>query len=94
MTRPSRSNRRDANEKELLEFWRAAGCYWIPMQPGQGFDGLLIAQNGVHIIEVKNPAKKWKLTEEEKELQDKLMSLLVVYNIVQNMQDAERVIYQ
>jgi hypothetical protein len=81
-----RANRRDANEAEIVEFWRRMGCVWIPMKPGQGFDGLLIDRMGLFIVEIKGVGGK--LTECEKDLMDKVESLGEEYYIIRDLQDA------
>ena len=92
MTRPSRANRRDANEPEIVEFWRACGCLWIPMQPGQGFDGLLISSNGIHMVEIKNGQTNWKVTREENDLWGRMVDLHQDYSIIENLDQAIRLI--
>ena len=37
------AHRRDDNERELIDFWRAAGCIVYQQPPGQGFDLVVVA---------------------------------------------------
>ena len=84
-----RAGRRDANEAEFVQLWKGLGYTWIPMKPGQGFDGLLITRLDIHVVEVKNPAKKWKLTGCESKTKESIERLGQSYDIVETMQDAE-----
>ena len=88
-------NRRDSNEAELVAFWRAAGCLWIPMNRLAGFDGLLVVPtkigSGLFIVEVKRPGHA-NLTQAERELRDKVEDMGGCYNVVQTVQDAARLI--
>lgn len=81
-------NDRDANEAALVQVWRAAGCIWIPQDRHAGFDGILLAHNGNHIVEVKNPARKWKLTKAEQERKAELEARGYIYNIIETECDA------
>jgi hypothetical protein len=90
--RVAHASRRDKNEKELVDFWRSAGCIWIPLQPGQGADGILIGITGTFIVEVKNPEYMWELTKEESMLKIQMEQCGQSYNIVQTLGDAARLI--
>jgi hypothetical protein len=92
MTRPSRANRRDANEGPIVAFWRGFGCFWLPLIPGQGADGVLIAQNGIHLVEVKNAQTRWKLTPDELALKAIVEATGQRYNVIETIEDAARLI--
>ena len=81
-------NNRDKNEKALVELWAASGCVWIQQMAGQGCDGILIAPNGVHIVEIKNPEYKWDLTDTEKETKKMVEFVGQKYNIIENDEQA------
>ncbi len=83
-----RANRRDLNEKSIVEFWRARGSLWIPMGPDVGFDGLLVDLSGVYFVEIKNPAESWKLTERETKRAKMLESYGVQYHIIECLEGA------
>ena len=84
------ANRRDANEKVLVEFWQAAGCYWIQMLPGQGCDGLLIDGPVIHLVEIKG--ERLVLTECEWTLKNQVETRGGKYNVVQTLEDARELI--
>ena len=84
-----KADRRDINERKLVDFWKALGFAWIPAKPGQGFDGLLITRLDIHVVEIKNPQRKWKLTDCERKCKEAIERLGQSYNIVETMQDAE-----
>ena len=82
-------NRRDANEADIIEFLRAAGCVVIHMTKDAGFDMVVISpRTGTHIVEVKNPAKKWTLTTAEKALQFQVMQIGGRYNVIETIEQA------
>ena len=64
------------------------GAVVIPMQPGQGFDLLVIAANGTHLVEVKNPAYKWELTKEESLMKIRVEQAGQKYNIIEDTAEA------
>ena len=72
----------DANRIEIVDVWRALGCIWIDADEYAGCDGFLIAPNGVHIVEIKNPRRDWSLTPREKQCQRKVEQMGQKYNIV------------
>lgn len=77
-------DKRDANEKALVDLWRGLHCHWIPMDRNAGFDGVLISPfTGVHIVEVKNPDAKWKLTENEQKTKAEVEARGATYNIIE-----------
>jgi hypothetical protein len=86
------TNKRDKNEPEIVKFWRSCGAEWIPMQPGQGFDGLLIDVSGLYIVEIKNSKYAWELTEAESLLSQKVQKMGSEYHVIQSIQDAARLI--
>ena len=90
--RASRANRRDRNEAELVSFWNRLDCVWIPQEPGAGFDGILIAPNGVHIVEVKNAAYAWELTHDESLMKIRIQEAGQEYRVIQTLEEAARLI--
>jgi hypothetical protein len=86
------TNKRDANEAEIVAFWRQVGCIWIPMKPGQGFDGLLIDRSGMYIVEIKNPEVSWHLTDDESCLSRAVEELWGEYHIVETLKSAAALI--
>lgn len=87
-----RANRRDVNEREIVDFWRQMGCIWIPMVPSQGFDGLLIDRGRLYIVECKNPAVSWKLTPAEMELSRRVEDIGGAYHIIETVEAAAALI--
>ena len=85
-------NRRDNNEADILDLWKALGCHWIPQPRQNGFDLVLIARNGAHIVEIKNPARKWELTEAEQRRKAKVEAAGGTYHIIQTYDDARRLV--
>ena len=86
-------NNRDANERGIIELLRMAGCVVWQMDRKAGFDLLVISAGDVEIVEVKNPAKKWKLTDAEAKKKSEVESVGGTYWIVQDEDDALRMAY-
>ncbi len=83
------ADKRDANEKELVSVWRQMHCHWIPMDRNAGFDGVLITPGGgIHIVEVKNPARKWSLTDAEKQTKAEVEARGGSYHVIESVDDA------
>ena len=91
-TRASHANRRDQNEPPIVEVLRRLGCVVIQMQPGAGFDLLVIARNGVHLVEVKNPAYAFELTHYESLLKINVEAIGGEYHVIQSLEDAVRLV--
>jgi len=82
-------NKRDANEAEIIEFLHRAGCVTIQMTKDAGFDMVVISpRTGTHIVEIKNPAKKWTLTTAEKTLQFHVIQIGGRYNVIETIEQA------
>jgi len=63
------------------------------MQPGQGFDGLLIGNNGGKwIVEIKNPEERLILTECERTLKNNIEIRGGCYHIIQTLAEAATLI--
>ena len=87
-----RAAKRDRNEKPIIDYWKSCGCIWIPMQPGQGFDGLLIDSTGLYIVEIKNAEYKWQLTTDEAQLKAEVESMGQKYYVIQSLDEAAKLI--
>ena len=85
-------NRRDANEADILDLWRALGCHVIPQPRQNGFDLVLVARNGVHVVEIKNPARRWELTDAERARKAKIEAAGGVYHIITTHDEARRLV--
>jgi hypothetical protein len=89
MPKSNYSDRRDANEPEIVKELERLGFYVIKMARTCGFDLLAIGENDTYIIEVKNPDTYWKLTDAELELQSELEKRNAHYRIVESLEDIE-----
>ena len=81
------AQKRDANEPEIVAAAKAAGALVIPMDKSAGFDLLVVHHSGVHIVEVKNPARKWSLTRDEQKTEKAVEHAGQEYNIVELPED-------
>lgn len=84
-----KADRRDANEAEYVELWTGLGYEWIPMKPGQGFDGLLVTPLDIYVVEVKNGERKWELTDCERKTKKRIENLGQEYHICDSLSYAK-----
>jgi hypothetical protein len=82
-----RAEKRDANEREIITVARHAGAHVIQMDKSVGFDLLVIHRTGTHIVEVKNPERKWKLTQAEEACSRRVERVGQTYNVVEIAED-------
>lgn len=86
-------NRRDKNEREIINALVAAGAYVIQMPRTVGFDNLVAFQGFLYIMEVKRPGKFGILTDEERERRFELITFgEVPYYIVTTPEEALKMI--
>ena len=86
------ASRRDSNEREIVNFWRRVGCDWIPQSREAGFDGLLFAPNGMHIVEIKHPDTRNDLTPRERTTKKNVEFHGDKYNIITTLAEAAALI--
>jgi hypothetical protein len=92
-----RGNRKDANQTLIEQALKRAGASVIDctVAPSLGFD-LLVAKGGsLHVVEVKDgnaPLSKRKLTPGEAARKDELEYKGIKYNIVENVEQALKLI--
>ena len=87
------SDKRDANESELVDALRQIGCVVIPMDRHAGFDLIVVSpRTGVHIVEVKNPLRRWKLTANELETKARITHAGASYEIIETVEDVMRMV--
>ncbi len=88
-----RQNNRDRNEAALIELWRAFGCFVSQMDRMKGYDLIVICpRTGTHLVEVKNPERKWTLTKDEARIKAEVESAGGVYNIIETEQQARELV--
>jgi hypothetical protein len=68
MTHQRHDDRRDENEPMIVAALRKRGDTVIRLGRGVGADLLVINPRGPHIVEIKDPTKKWRFTDSEKRL--------------------------
>ena len=76
----------DRNKKEIAEAARACGCCWFDQDVYAGFDAVLVAPNGIHIVEVK-ASSNYKLTPNEIMTKAMIENVGKVYNIIITVDD-------
>lgn len=84
-------NKRDANEAELVGLWRRLGCIWIPQPRENGFDGLLLRNGEMWIVEIKSgllPPSKRQLTANERAMRERAESADLEYHVIENLKQA------
>jgi hypothetical protein len=84
--------KRDKNEREIVEVWRALGAVWIPQPQESGFDGILVCHGIIYIVEIKdvsNTNGRYKLTPNEETTKSILeYNGAIKYNIIKTVQEA------
>lgn len=81
------AQRRDNNEDQITDAITARGWHYIKMDKSAGFDLLVVTPFGNHIVEVKNPARKWVLEPAEQKQKSKVEKAGGKYNIVEYPED-------
>ena len=82
-----RAGKRDENEREIITTATHAGARVIQMSETAGFDLLVVHPSGNHIVEVKMPGRKDKLTPAERAQKNNVERAGQVYNIVEDALD-------
>ena len=83
------AQKRDSNEPEIIQALRRVNCVWIPMDRTAGFDAIVISpRTGTHIFEIKDPAKRWKLTPAEEKRKSEVEAVGGLYCIVLSAEQA------
>jgi hypothetical protein len=81
----------DANEASIRETIVAIGGCFVIMGKHAGFDLVVcFPRTGTHIVEVKNPERKWKLTPAEIRAKKTIEASGCSYNIVATDDDVMR----
>ena len=95
MSKSNWSDKRDANEAEIIAEFRKHGALVIQMPRSAGYD-LQVHFGGFSLppIEVKNPKSKWKLTESEAALIAECDRRGIEYTIIQYAEAVKEIIEQ
>jgi hypothetical protein len=84
-------DRRDSNEKKILDIFKRAGGFWQPCTRMQGHDGYLILHGMIFAVEIKDgekPLSQRLLTPREKQFKRNLELRGVRLWIILNEEDA------
>ena len=86
---PKYNQKPDANQKHIDAAAQAIGAEWIELSklPGAGADRLYLFQGRMYLVEIKNPAYSWTLTESEKLLWEKCKRQGVEYHTVETAEE-------
>ncbi len=89
-----RDNKRDGNERPIIDALEAAGAYVIQMSRTAGFDLLVMFRGIVYIVEVKLPGySEADITPaERKRRYETYMYGEVAYNVITTPEEALRMI--
>lgn len=83
------AQRRDNNERPIIDALERVSCAVIQMDKSAGFDLIVISpRNGTHIFEIKNPAEKWELTPAEKKRKAEVEAAGGLYCVVLTVEQA------
>lgn len=87
----------DSNQAEIVQALRKVGADWIPTSedPRSGCDGFIAFRSRLYIAEIKDgskPASAKRLTEKELLRKASVERCGVVYNIIESVDDALKLI--
>ena len=82
-------DKRDANEKEIVRFFRQCGCVVIRQDRHAGFDLLVIDRDTCYVVEIKRPHEQLSLTVNEQILQAEIGKM---YHIITSVEEAAKLI--
>jgi len=82
------AQKRDANEAAIIEVLRGAGAGVQQMDKDDGHDLTVFHRGYVFICEIKNPARAWELTPNEKKTRELCEAHGVQYWILETEADA------
>jgi Holliday junction resolvase len=82
-------DKRDANEKEIVRFFRQCGCVVIRQDRYAGFDLLVIDRDTCYVVEIKHTHELDNLTTNEKTLWELIGKM---YHIVTSVEEAAKLI--
>lgn len=92
IARGYQKSKRDANEREMIEAWRACGALCIRQDETAGFDVLLLTKEGaVYFVEIKDIRQdhnKFYLTDAERKRRVEVQERGGCYKVITNMVDA------
>ena len=80
--------RRDGNEPLIVAALERCGAYVGRMDKSAGFDLLVVSPRGVCLVEVKDPAQRWKLTPNEAAVKAEVELSGGAYFIVETPEEA------
>ena len=82
-------DKRDANEKEIVRFFRQCGCVVIRQDRHAGFDLLVIDRDTCYVVEIKHTHEQLSLTVNEQILQAEIGKM---YHIITSVEEAAELI--
>jgi len=85
-------NKRDGNEKSIVDFWKQCGCIWVPGRIDSGYDGLLLYRGNLYVVEIKQPKEREHLTETERNLRDATEVRGIEYHVITSVEEAAKLI--
>jgi hypothetical protein len=88
MPKSNYSDRRDANEPEIVKEFERLGFYVIRQPRTGGFDLLLIGYGKAHIVEIKSPGSEKNFTSNEISTCRKCNDSEVKYNVISSVEGA------
>ena len=82
------SNRKDGNHKEIVNGLRKFGAVVLDVSNLPNLFDILVCYNGItHIVEIKNPETKHKLTGGELECKNLVESVGVTYHVIYSLSE-------
>lgn len=82
------AQRRDGNEPLIVQALERCGAYVAKMDKAVGFDLLVVCPRGTHVVEVKDPLQRWKLTPNEAAVKAEIQLCGGAYFVIETPDEA------
>ena len=82
----------DSNKAEIVAFLRNCGRDWEDARRDAGHDGWILDYGKTHLVEIKHPETRNKLTRAERRMRVICESLGIPYNIITSIEEVRLLI--
>lgn len=79
---------RDDNEPEIIQAMQHCGTCILQADRMAGYDFVAVTPRGTHLVEVKNPTYRWKLTPREAKIKQQVELAGGAYYVIETVEEA------
>lgn len=83
-----RGQERDENEPEIIQALQRCGTCVLQADRMAGYDFIAVTPRGIHLVEVKNPTYRWKLTPREAKVKRMVELAGGAYYVIETVDEA------